>query len=152
MKKNYLFQMNKSIKNKWVKALESGKFKQAKGRLKYGNAYCCLGVLVEVTPNAGITTYRDNKIDNKYSCMAENSVPSKYFIKHVGLTQHRDVYKNKIKDIKINRVSKKTLDSLQEELKYKELDACLLLYTMNDDYGFKFKQIANFIRNYIKGV
>lgn len=44
--------MKKSIKNRWVKALRSGKFKQGFGKLKQdeGDAikYCCLGVAIEV--------------------------------------------------------------------------------------------------------
>jgi hypothetical protein len=44
--------MNKRIKNLWIKALRSGKFQQAKDRLRVktedGYAYCCLGVLEQV--------------------------------------------------------------------------------------------------------
>jgi hypothetical protein len=29
---------------KWVQALRSGEYRQARGRLKKGNAFCCLGV------------------------------------------------------------------------------------------------------------
>lgn len=39
-------------RNKWLPALRSGKYKQGKGRLQYGNQhgsfYCCLGVAKEV--------------------------------------------------------------------------------------------------------
>lgn len=46
--------MKKSIAMKWVKALRSGKFKQAKGELRIdgprgGKSHCCLGVLCEIT-------------------------------------------------------------------------------------------------------
>lgn len=46
--------MVKSIRDKWIKALKSGKYKQGKERLyipktKHNKrAYCCLGVLCEV--------------------------------------------------------------------------------------------------------
>lgn len=44
--------MNKEIKEKWVKALRSGKFPQSTMALKRvtekGEGYCCLGVLCEV--------------------------------------------------------------------------------------------------------
>jgi hypothetical protein len=40
--------MDKKLKMKWVKALESGKFKQGKERLSAGGYYCCLGVLREI--------------------------------------------------------------------------------------------------------
>ena len=40
--------MKKDIKTKWVKALRSGKYKQAQEQLKDGNSYCCLGVLCQL--------------------------------------------------------------------------------------------------------
>lgn len=40
--------MDKAIKRKWVKALRSGKYKQAREALKRGDRYCCLGVLCNV--------------------------------------------------------------------------------------------------------
>ena len=40
--------MNKEIKKKWLKALESGEYKKACGRLKRGDGYCCLGVLTDL--------------------------------------------------------------------------------------------------------
>lgn len=44
--------LDKEVKAKWVEALRSGKFKQGKGKLKYGDNYCCLGVACEI----GITS------------------------------------------------------------------------------------------------
>lgn len=43
--------MKKEVKDKWIKALRSGKYKQTRGRLhnQNGGGYCCLGVLCEVT-------------------------------------------------------------------------------------------------------
>jgi hypothetical protein len=40
--------VDKTLKAKWVKALESGKYRRAHAQLKTGNAYCCLGVLCDV--------------------------------------------------------------------------------------------------------
>lgn len=42
--------MDKDLKVKWLKALRSGKYKQAKFSLhsKHHDGYCCLGVLCEV--------------------------------------------------------------------------------------------------------
>ncbi len=42
--------MLKSIKNKWVKALRSGKYKQGTGQLRSENgmSFCCLGVLATI--------------------------------------------------------------------------------------------------------
>lgn len=40
--------MNKKYKEKWIDALESGEYKQIKGRLRSSYGYCCLGVLCDV--------------------------------------------------------------------------------------------------------
>ena len=41
--------MNKEIKQKWIEALRSGKYKQTRGKLKGRNgAFCCLGVLCDI--------------------------------------------------------------------------------------------------------
>jgi hypothetical protein len=41
--------MDKKLKAKWVKALESGKYRRARGQLKTDSGYCCLGVLCAIT-------------------------------------------------------------------------------------------------------
>lgn len=40
--------VNKEIKAKWIEALRSGKYIQAKGQLHDGDGFCCLGVLCDV--------------------------------------------------------------------------------------------------------
>ena len=40
--------MNQYVKNKWIAALRSGEYKQAGGRLREGDCYCCLGVLTDL--------------------------------------------------------------------------------------------------------
>lgn len=40
--------MKAEIKKKWLEALRSGEYKQTKGVLRRGNAYCCLGVLSDI--------------------------------------------------------------------------------------------------------
>lgn len=41
--------MKKSVMRKWVKALRSGKYKQAQGALQTRDGYCCLGVLCDIS-------------------------------------------------------------------------------------------------------
>ena len=41
--------MKHELKTKWIKALRSGKYRQGRGRLKYGDRYCCLGVLRHIS-------------------------------------------------------------------------------------------------------
>lgn len=40
--------MRKSVKEKWLKALRSGEYKQTQGVLRDENGYCCLGVLCDI--------------------------------------------------------------------------------------------------------
>jgi hypothetical protein len=48
--------MDKRIKNRWIKALTSGKYKQGQNDLRNVNeTYCCLGVLLCVLDNKGWT-------------------------------------------------------------------------------------------------
>lgn len=52
--------MNQAIKKEWVEALLSGKYQQGEGVLKKRdyvnntNAYCCLGVLVDLAIKSGV--------------------------------------------------------------------------------------------------
>ena len=40
--------MKRDVAEKWIEALESGKYQQTTGRLYDGKGYCCLGVLCDV--------------------------------------------------------------------------------------------------------
>lgn len=40
--------MNPDVKKKWLAALRSGEYKKAKRRLRYGDHYCCLGILCDL--------------------------------------------------------------------------------------------------------
>lgn len=40
--------MDKTLKTKWIKALESGRYEQTQDALYDGGGYCCLGVLRKV--------------------------------------------------------------------------------------------------------
>lgn len=50
--------MNKRIKQRWIKALRGGRYKQGKGCLKQrlpdGPRHCCLGVLEELAVKDGV--------------------------------------------------------------------------------------------------
>lgn len=54
----------------WVKALRSGKYKQTTGKLKYDNAYCCLGVLCDIS---NISEWESNGINETY--LTNSSTP-----------------------------------------------------------------------------
>lgn len=59
--------MNIELIKKWVEALESGKYKQGRGRLceeiEGAKHYCCIGVLAEV---AGIPAVRESKTGGRH--------------------------------------------------------------------------------------
>jgi hypothetical protein len=47
--------MDATVKELWVKALRSGKYKQGFGKLRdFDSTYCCLGVLCEVAVKQGV--------------------------------------------------------------------------------------------------
>lgn len=48
--------MKKEIADKWIAALESGKYKQGRSSLRFNNEFCCLGVLCELAVEAGVIT------------------------------------------------------------------------------------------------
>lgn len=59
--------MNKRIKKLWLKALRSGKFKQANGAMREedpdgykGYAHCCLGVLEQIRCDETGKKFREN--------------------------------------------------------------------------------------------
>jgi hypothetical protein len=52
--------MNEELKQKWVEALRSGKYKQGKQALRNkADCYCCLGVLCELS---GLGKWQDNEL------------------------------------------------------------------------------------------
>ena len=58
--------MNKQVKDKLVKALRSGEYKQCQNQLKWRGGFCCLGVLCDIhsketgTPWEGESYLGDN--------------------------------------------------------------------------------------------
>lgn len=51
--------MNESVKKKWIKALNSGKYAQGKGRLRQEDNFCCLGVLCDLYDEKGWKKWSD---------------------------------------------------------------------------------------------
>ncbi len=60
--------MKAEIKNKWLKALRSGDFKQAVGELHNldTGGYCCLGVLCDIAKQEGVVIERKNAHSSRY--------------------------------------------------------------------------------------
>lgn len=47
--------MNPEVKEKWLAALRSGKYKQARERLRDGGGFCCLAVLCDIAIKEGVS-------------------------------------------------------------------------------------------------
>jgi hypothetical protein len=63
--------MDQEIKNRWVEALRSGKYKQAEGTLAIHNSdgeesFCCLGVLCEIAVEDGVLVRYMEKDQDDY--------------------------------------------------------------------------------------
>jgi hypothetical protein len=75
--------MNPDIKQKWVEALRSGKFKQCRKVLRNdAGEMCCLGVLREIV-SPGDTSSRNGT----------NELPTEDFLNSVGLSNKHDDYR-----------------------------------------------------------
>ena len=57
--------MKTEIADKWIAALLSGEYKQAKGKLYDGEGYCCLGVLCKVLGGEFIEEEGDIKCEGE---------------------------------------------------------------------------------------
>jgi hypothetical protein len=70
--------MDKKLKARWIKALESGKYKQGRKRLKHGGRFCCLGVLREIEPSI-------KGVDQDTALDEESGIPMEYQSKLIDL-------------------------------------------------------------------
>jgi hypothetical protein len=62
--------MNAAIKAKWVGALRSGEYKQAKGVLHDNVGFCCLGVLCDIhRKETNSSTWVADTSDNDEDCL-----------------------------------------------------------------------------------
>jgi len=52
-----MMKMNPEVKEKWVKALRSGEYKQGREYLRKDDKYCCLGVLCDIYSKAKNTKW-----------------------------------------------------------------------------------------------
>jgi len=66
--------MKEVIKNKWVKALRSGDYKQSQDQLKDSVGFCCLGVLCDLAPRKVGEWEGDGTIFNGNECDLSESV------------------------------------------------------------------------------
>jgi hypothetical protein len=113
--------METRLKEAWISALRSGEYKQGKGTLRTAEGkYCCLGVLGEIL----------EKTDEASFTLAENAAC--YVIRDsVGSGSTTQLPNTLLEKIGLH-------DLAQEDL-----------IEMNDDQGYSFKQISNWIKEYL---
>lgn len=113
--------IKKKWKDKWVKALRSGKYKQGKEKLHQktpnGDIWCCLGVFCDVVAPEEWEEY-----DSDYAYDGSTFLPNFDFRKKVKLVKSSDI-------------------ELDEKFSF--------LANMNDHKHKTFKQIANYIEKYL---
>jgi hypothetical protein len=89
--------MIKRIRNRWVKLLRSGKFKQGQRYLRdFDDSYCCLGVLLSAVDSK---SWKSVKIKTEYAFQelkewkhpgrADLDFLTKAFLKKVGMTDEQ---------------------------------------------------------------
>lgn len=64
--------MNPEVKQMWLEALRSGRYKQDTGYLRIENGYCCLGVLCDLYPKANWEI-----VEGEYSFFGESQFLTK---------------------------------------------------------------------------
>jgi len=127
-----MIKMPKELKQRWVDALRSGKYKQAQGALKKDGGYCCLGVLQMVVDGEVEMDLREDRYGEDYAASA--CLPSEEWCQ-----------KNKIEHDKWE-IHEVVEDSYGNEDDYYDLPS------LNDESCLSFKDIAGIIEEQVEGV
>ena len=123
--------MNKEVMIKWAEALESGKYQQAKKKLRIDeNSFCCLGVLCEL--------YREEKQLGKWEYIQEFRFSGGNLAFYAFIHPYQDT----------------TIESANYPLapveKWVDLprETLAQFAVLNDDQNLPFTEIAKYIRSY----
>ncbi len=127
--------MKKEIKEQWIKALRSGEYRQARGKLckvngKGNKSFCCLGVLTDIAIKSGEVNGGWRVYDNTMIYDTSFALLSRNIIKWAGMTG---------------------VDT-DGEIYYENCRVSPIVLATKNDKGASFKQIANIIDKYIEGV
>ena len=118
--------MIKEYKDKWLKALRSGKYNQAKNRLKCNQGFCCLGVLMN--------TYDSNGWEQDDGDVYHKSNKYGY---HDDVVEGDELYGEASQDAELTSDTLSIFDISDDE-------QCHLI-KMNDTKGNNFNEIADWI-------
>jgi hypothetical protein len=99
--------MKKDVKERWIKALRSGKYKQTTGRLRtHEGGWCCLGVLCDVFDNTRWTDKliyrsREDSGDDRCGSIPEDAIRAIQFpdAQQYVLQQMNDIKRNTFDEI-----------------------------------------------------
>jgi len=127
--------MDSSLKQKWVRALRSGKYIQTSGALRTEDGYCCLGVLCDVYDSENWTLAPHEELGHE-------SEEWHYQTKSRG-------YTNVMKDVLPDQVVEAAdLDLHNPEVPY-GIDGTRTSLAVINDSGATFKQIADLIETHL---
>lgn len=72
--------MNPEAKRLWLEALRGGKYSQAKGQLRSGKGFCCLGVLADVSKQGSWKETSFGTSDTNFEYLTERRIVSSSFL------------------------------------------------------------------------
>lgn len=133
MVRTYVTTMNKRVRLKWIRALESGKYKQTRGKLKSRNgSFCCLGLLCEL--------YRKEHLRATWEpCVVPGGSPT--FLGNSGTLPPEVTSWAGF----VGRCTDNPSIATRGTQHISAVDA-------NDDHKYSFKKIAKAVRENVKGV
>lgn len=122
--------MNPIVKEKWIKALRSGEYKQGRNQLKEGDCFCCLGVLTDLYAKEKGLTWGYQFMEGSEPVYGSAVLPHLRVLKWAGLK------------------TANPLVAVPESIKGKTGRNCDSLAAMNDR-GCTFDQIADVIEEQV---
>ena len=130
--------LDEQLVRKWIDALRSGDYPQTKYRMRNFQGFCCLGVLCD------IADVNWNTIPS--TSPTKNSYPPPYLMEKVAIDQ-------KIKTSPLAKHMEEALNG--SRFTFRHLDnntqgiVANFLTTLNDELGWSFHQIADWIEQHI---
>lgn len=79
--------MKASIKKRWLAALRGGKYRQGAAALRFGNTFCCLGVLCDLHSQAAFVSWEYDEETGNYRYLGETIVLPKEVCDWAGLAE-----------------------------------------------------------------
>ncbi len=135
--------MNKEIKQKWIDALQSGDYKQCKGRLADNDSFCCLGVLTDLyLKEKNMTWTRVAELPKTADCCIDwNSAPNRCFPGEAVLPQEVQTW------AELSTPSPRVpCVEVSKDAPMVDPHSGVCLVHMNDELDFSFEKIAGYIK------